>query len=316
MPALCPPSTAPLTCTPETAPSGALEDPEGVALLRQRVTAEMEGWGADAASEAAALLDDFTLQRYLLARPEGVDAALTMIRESCQWRVSRGISRLYGELHPDAPADCRHRWYSQARSYFYGGIGGTARDGTPYFIERLGKADLAGFSSEPEIFSLMLDAYAAHLELLFRTVRLRSAATGSLVRTILVIDASELSLSTLRHISIIKQASSIGQANFPEGVQRVFVVNAPRVVAAVWGAIAPLLPARTRKKVSINAARQSAAALEEVIAPEELPVFLAGLKPDAECAVAHAERVPKGAGAALLRDGEDECVRGVRVAAT
>ena len=221
-------SATPLTVAPATAPPGSLEDLDSVTLLRQRVTKEMDGWGAEEAVEAAALLDDFTLQRYLMARPEGLEAALTMIRESCRWRVARGISRLCCELHPEAPADCRHRWHAQARAFFYGGVGGTARDGTPYFVERLGKADLAGFSAEPNILNLMLDAYAAHLELLFRTVRLRSAETGTFVKTTLVIDASELSLSTLRHISVVKQVCACPQRQYP------MLRAGPAMLVASW----------------------------------------------------------------------------------
>ena len=297
---LAPPSCSPLQCVPASAPAEALTDVKAVQALRERAVAEMQGWGAEAAAEAAALCDDLTLERFLQARPEGVDEALKMLQHSCEWRVARGTSRLFNELHPNAPESLiRHRL---ARAHFYGGAGGSARDGTPYFVERLGAADLAGYSREPALLRLMLDAYVAHLELTFRTVRLHSAATGTLVKALMVIDASGLSISTLRHLSIIKEAASLGPPNYPEGTKRVLVVNAPRFIAALWAVISPLLPARTRQKVSIISARHSTAALDELIAPEELPLFLGGRKPDAECAVAQAEPVPVGASASLFAE--------------
>ena len=49
-------------------------------------------------------------------------------------------------------------------------------------MERLGKADLAGYAREPAVLQLMLEAYAAHLETIFRTVTQISAAKGTLVK--------------------------------------------------------------------------------------------------------------------------------------
>ena len=73
-------------------------------------------------------------------------------------------------------------------------------------------------------------------------------------------------------------------------------------IAAIWKAISPLLPLRTRKKVSIHSARATAAVLDELIAPEQLPRFLGGTKPDAECAVGRAEAVPAGTSQAMLAE--------------
>ena len=43
----------------------------------------------------------------------------------------------------------------------YAGVGGMTRDGLPYFVERLGAADVSGVSGTPEGLSLLLDACAA-----------------------------------------------------------------------------------------------------------------------------------------------------------
>ena len=120
----------------------------------------------------------------------------------------------------------------------------------------------------------------------------------------IIVDARGLSLSTLRHISIIKTVASIGPPYYPEGTHRVLVVNAPRIFAAAWALVSPLLPTRTRNKVSILSASATPAALDEVVAPEQLPAFLGGTKPEEEGTVCQALPVPFGAGAALSDDGE------------
>ena len=72
--------------------------------------------------------------------------------------------------------------------------GGTAKDGSPFFVERLGAADLAGFAREPVVLDLMYDSYVAYLEGIFRTVRACAAATGTFTRCLVVVDAAELSM--------------------------------------------------------------------------------------------------------------------------
>lgn len=209
---VAPPLDLPLHVAPTAAPAGALEADivHKVSKLRERAHAEMKDWAAGAAEEATALLDDFTLARYIQARPEGVTEALQMLRESCEWRVERRVGHLFSELHPYAPdlssLRCRTRHLC-----FYSGVGGLCRDGRPYFVERLGQADLAGYVREGEpMLNLMTDCYSAHLELVFRTVRLQSASSGKLVKAVIVVDASGVSFSTIRHISIVKLVAKIG----------------------------------------------------------------------------------------------------------
>ena len=125
---LAPPTPEPLH-VPKAAP---VDDPEAVRTLHTRAETEMATWGGKSVQEeAAALLDDFTLQRFLQARPDGVDAALTMLRESSRWRAAHGVARSFAALHPAATDELRHPHHSSARAYFYGGAGGRARAAAP-----------------------------------------------------------------------------------------------------------------------------------------------------------------------------------------
>jgi len=172
--------------------------------------------------------------------------------------------------------------------------GGTAKDGSPFFVERLGAADLAGFAREPEVLDLMYDSYVAYLEGIFRTVRACAAATGTFSRCLIVVDAAELSMSTMRHIGIIKAVSKIGPPNFPEGSSKVLIVNAPMIFSAMWTIVSPLLPKRTRAKVSISSSRWTSTTLLELIDAKELPQFLGGERSTADPHVARTELVPEG----------------------
>jgi len=85
-----------------------------------------------------------------------------------------------------------------------------------------------------------------------------------------------LSFSTMRHLGAIRPLVGFGPEFFPEGAYKVLVVNAPRVFASAWSLIAPLLPKRSRDKVSILSAKDSPAALLECIDASQLPRFLGG----------------------------------------
>ena len=75
--------------------------------------------------------------------------------------------------------------------------------------------------------------------------------------------------------------------------RRVLIVNAPRVVASLWNhLIAPMLPESARQKTRILSEGESAAALAELIEPEQLPAFLGGARPDDDAPVPLAREVP------------------------
>jgi len=279
---------------PLAAPAGALSDPEAVAELRKLVEARLATLDADAQKMVEAHMDEFTLQRYVTARPASVEEAAAMFLGAMVWRTERGVAKLFAELHPAAP-DHSARWLA-ARAHFYGGYSGAARDGSPVFVESLGQADLAGISREEGMLDVMLDAYVQYLESVFRVVRAASAASGTLVRAFIVVDCSGLSLSTIRNIGVIKKVASIGPQYYAESTRCVWIVNAPTLFAAAWAAVGPLLPAHTRKKVNVLGSG-FLPTVSEHIDPSQLPEWLGGTKPTTACP--RAAPVPEGAAASL-----------------
>ncbi len=257
--------------------------------LRSLIAADETNWSEGARREAASHADDFTLMRFNRARPDSNSAALQMYREAMTYRSEHEINKLFRELHPLAPKPWSARQKARHAHYFCG-FGGFDRDGAPYFVMRVGQADLGGFSRNPNLLELMMEADACSMEMIFRSVRAGSAATGKFVRARIVVDLTGFSMSTMRHVMIIKQVMKVGPNVFPEGASKVLIVNAPRVFAAAWRIVSPWLPQRSRDKCSLVSCRATPAALDEIIAPEQLPKFLGGTQE--ESLVALAERVP------------------------
>jgi hypothetical protein len=72
------------------------------------------------------------------------------------------------------------------------------------------------------------------------------------------------------------------EANYPEFLRRVFVINAPKIFSLLYSMIKPFMHEKTRNKVQIYSydPAQWQAALLEDIDPEELPACYGGTKTD------------------------------------
>ena len=72
------------------------------------------------------------------------------------------------------------------------------------------------------------------------------------------------------------------EANYPEFLRRVFVINAPKIFSLLYSMIKPFMHEKTKNKVQIYSydAAQWKAALLEDIDPQELPVCYGGTKTD------------------------------------
>ena len=82
-------------------------------------------------------------------------------------------------------------------------------------------------------------------------------AEQELVRSICLVDAAGCSTSTLWNINVVKAVAAIGPAYYPEMTERVYILQAPWVVAKIWAVLAPLLPTATQSKVAIVYTPQS-----------------------------------------------------------
>ena len=260
--------------------------------LRAKLEARLEHWSSAVRAEAEAQLDDLTLGRWAVAFPQGAEAAF---ESAMKWRAESGPTQLMAELHPVARTrEGRTARQAAVQEYGYAGIGGLTRDGLPYMIERMGKADFGGYARQGEaMMQLMRDAYVAHLELMTRAVRAAGAATGTFAMGLVVIDTKGVGASLLFNLALVKFQAKVGLSNFPEGTDRVLVVNAPGVVARLFSAVSGLLPQATRDKVKLVSESNTRAALEALVDAAEIPKFLGGEKPDDLVGIPEAKPLPR-----------------------
>ena len=80
----------------------------------------------------------------------------------------------------------------------------------------------------------------------FHAVTRESARQQRLVRALVLVDAMDISASTLWNINVVKSVAAIGPEYYPECTEKVFIVRAPWLITKVFAAVSALLPERTR----------------------------------------------------------------------
>lgn len=94
--------------------------------------------------------------------------------------------------------------HAAVRAHFFAGWGGCCKDGTPFFVEQLGRFDVSATNHDAAVFELMLDAYVFYLETAFSQVRLASSRSGGMQKAMTIVDASGVSLSHATNVRVVK----------------------------------------------------------------------------------------------------------------
>lgn len=198
------------------APTGALPAHTEAAVkeLHSLLAQEVESWEPGARSQAEAHMDGLTLARFVSNASSGPGAARDSFRKAMEFRAARHSGQLWRELNVATLCSAAARGEASERqrvalAHGYAGLGGIAKDGTPFFVERLGRADFGGYESHEPLLELMTETYLAQLELIHRTVRACSAACGKLTYGLVVVDCSGLGLSLLRHTKLLTFAAKV-----------------------------------------------------------------------------------------------------------
>ena len=86
------------------------------------------------------------------------------------------------ELHPaakHAPGSASEVRHAASRAHFFAGFGGVTRDGSPFFLEKMGNFDVYAANRSADVFDLMMDSYITYLETAFASVRPRQRSPAA-----------------------------------------------------------------------------------------------------------------------------------------
>ncbi|KAM7312137.1 SEC14-like protein 2 [Ixodes scapularis] len=223
---------------------------------------------------------DYFLLRWLRARDFDVSKAESMLRQNQKWRRENNIDSLLETFKiPEA-----------LKPFLSGGLCNHDRDGHPIFIVRMGNTDLRGLlrclTKEQ-----MLMVSLVYLEQCDAEARRQSEKLGRFVGTGTVLaDYEHLSMSqvcSLEVIEFLRKLIGVYESNYPETLERCFIVNTPSFFPYAWKILRPFMSEKTAGKMQIFSYEGWKPVLFQYVDPSAIPVHwggtLMGPGDDPEC---------------------------------
>ncbi|GAA96240.1 uncharacterized protein L969DRAFT_42362 [Mixia osmundae IAM 14324] len=222
--------------------------------------------------------DDAALLRYLRARKFDLPKSKALFAKAQAWRkdpCGEGltIDQLYVRMDPfdfDKRTEIMQYW-----PMFFHGVD---REGRPLNIQAFGNFDVAKLQAveTPEYHwkSVCLNAESLTREVLPASVK--AAGGRDLDGNVSIVDLKGFTLGQFWQVkALAKRSFGLAQDYYPEGLGRLYIVNAPSSFTYVWGVMKPWLSKETQEKVNILGTDYASTLLKYIDA-EQLPSTLGG----------------------------------------
>eukprot|EP00560_Eucampia_antarctica_P003361 CAMPEP_0197832262 /NCGR_PEP_ID=MMETSP1437-20131217/13961_1 /TAXON_ID=49252 ORGANISM="Eucampia antarctica, Strain CCMP1452" /NCGR_SAMPLE_ID=MMETSP1437 /ASSEMBLY_ACC=CAM_ASM_001096 /LENGTH=439 /DNA_ID=CAMNT_0043435543 /DNA_START=74 /DNA_END=1393 /DNA_ORIENTATION=+ len=236
----------------------------------------------------------FTLTRWLRARKYKYEDVITMVEEAVECRASAKADDFY----PDGfqALGCDTAIYLAQFPQMYTG---KAKTGCPLFISKPGVLQ----SDALECITTMEGILKFHWHVMVHDYgnRLRQykEANPSFCRfeSFCILDLAHLSMQQLTStcLDIVKKQSFIDSLCFPETMNKMIIINAPRFFSLTWKVIKGWIDVRTANKVELYSSKSVATKrLLELVDKNELPSDYGGTGPTTDAIMA--EQAANGSG--------------------
>ncbi|XP_050026729.1 SEC14-like protein 2 [Dermacentor andersoni] len=212
---------------------------------------------------------DANLLRWLRAREFDLDRAEHMFRQHLRWRKENGVDTLLTD----------YKVPKVMRENFPGGILDCNPKGHPVWLINIGSVDIKGFLQVlPQA-----DIYRHCMYLLELQEKIKKDTSRKLGREIetqyVIMDYEGFSVRQLyswQVLNLLTELLKMYETNFPESLEKAFVINVPSFFPVLWKMMRPLLTQRTVNKVGIYGKDGWKAALAECMDLTKLPAQWGG----------------------------------------
>lgn len=217
--------------------------------------------------------DYYTMRRFLKARSFNLEKAIHMWSEMLQWRADFGTDSI---LHEFTFSEIE-----EVRSYYPHGFHGVDKEGRPIYIEKLGKVDPNKLLNVTTV-ERFLKYHVQSLEKTYleKCPACSIAAKKHIDTMTTILDVEGLSWMNVAKLvnlvqDIIIRINKIDSSNYPEILNKMFIVNAGHGFRLLWNALKGFIDPRTSSKIEVlgSAYQQT---LLEWIDMSQLPDFLGG----------------------------------------